>query len=396
MNASNTLEYPKNYVPGFTVGRGAYGIVFSAQRPSINPETGEADRDEAGNVIMEDVAIKKIEDYACVDRGTGTDFKTKYLRRICREVDILLHFRSVPQIVETKEIYLSPDGRDLYIVMTFVPLSLDKLMRNPTIRDALSEDHVRWISVQILLGLSALHRAGCMHRDLSLGNILFDPSTMDCFIADFGLSRVQFDVEQDISLDVVSLPYRAPEVLLQCGRYQHTVDVWSIGCVLMELILKKPFLHAKDALWQLIAIMKEISGFIDLDEWKDKASTIAINYFTKMKTNNPDTLPSPKDVGQRVLDAGYSHDAADVLRRMLVFHPDRRATVVELLAMPWFQDDAHCKEAIQMAEQGEGLQPCPFAIESMQYNELIEHMKSCCTPGVIPTECVSVGSQPPQ
>ena len=395
MDEPQLLEHPLGYVPMFAVGKGSYGTVYKAKRPALNTETRDPISDENGKPVLEEVAIKKIEDFGCIDRYSGMDFKTKYLRRICREVDILLHFRCVPQMVETKEVYLSKDKRDLHIVMSFVQWSLDKVLAlKPEIRKGMTENHMRWIIVQILLGLEAMHKAGCMHRDLSLGNVLIDPTTMDCCLADFGLSRVQFEAKQDISLDVVSLPFRAPEILLEDKKYRHNVDVWSMGMVMMELFLNKPFCRGKDVNYQLLAIIQLFAGFPDISAWEDHASRRAIQYFSKMKDSadaSGKTLPAPKDVGQFLIAAGFSEEAADVARKMLVFDPRKRPGVEEVLNMPWFQKDERCKEMIDSTREfTKDLTRCPSEIETMEYDQLVEHMQKCCTPGLEPNEKANV------
>ena len=343
--------------------------------------------DDQGHVVLERVAVKKISDYRCSHPRENVDAE-KYLRRVCREIDILIHFKPSALIVEIQDLYVSRNEEDLYIVMPYVDLSWDKLMRLPenvNLRNALAEKEIKWMMCQLMMGLQALHRSGCMHRDLSLANVLLNKSTFNCFIADFGLSRVQFDANRDISLDGAALPYRAPEVLMECSRYNHKVDVWSAGCIMMELMTKRPFIAEKDSLHQLWLIM-DLFGYPDLTCWDDlHMSRRAMSYLQIQREkllqggNSTRELPMAKDIGTflKAKCPAATDECADVLRAMLVLHPQGRASVEDVLKMPWFADDEHCRQAIETAgHQHEHLGECPDDTETMKYKHLDDHMRS--------------------
>lgn len=255
---------------GIKLGEGSYGEVFLVERPCIDPETKE----QQGT---EQVAIKRIVDYAN-QLPTHPGDPQSFLKRISREVCSLRHFteQGCPGVVEVKDVYLSPDGLDLHMVMTYYNTSLLHLFQKPELgklKDHLDEHHIRWMMCQVLCGVYEMHQAGVMHRDLGLGNLLLNKDGFECVIADLGLSRVQVDAEAEISLNVVSLNYRSPELLLGCKGYTNALDVWSCGVVLAQLMTKSQFLSVPyklnpDARRQLWTIMDTFAGFPTVEDVK--------------------------------------------------------------------------------------------------------------------------------
>lgn len=325
-----------------------------------------------------EVAIKRLVDFASVNRVATDVFKLHYLRKVCRELEILAHFSHVDQIVNITECYLSMDELDVFFVMPFIPYDLEEMIKSRS----LEEDLIRWLIFQILLALEAVHSAGVMHRDLTLKNVLVDGETWDCRLADFGLSRARETSTQDITLDVVTLEYRAPELLMQYKWYDGKVDIWSLGCIMAELFLRYRFFRPqkRDVFFQLRCIMETVTGFPDLNDAREAASDTAIAFLERTQAQSTGNLPAPVDLrkyfgaapsaptvadGQSSPDTGasaaqgfpaapstISEDALDVLKAALVWNPHRRASATSLLAMPWFTKDQYCRQVMeQVAKQ---------------------------------------------
>ena len=106
----------------------------------------------------------------------------------------------------------------------------------------LTDDHVQFILYQLLRGLKYIHSAGIIHRDLKLANIAVNED-VELRILDFGLARTQ---TEEMTGYVATRWYRAPEIMLSWMRYDQTVDMWSIGCILGEMITGKPLFPGKD------------------------------------------------------------------------------------------------------------------------------------------------------
>uniref|UniRef100_A0A673Z3B2 mitogen-activated protein kinase n=1 Tax=Salmo trutta TaxID=8032 RepID=A0A673Z3B2_SALTR len=282
-------EVPERYRELKQVGTGAYGTVCSAQ----DRRTGVR------------VAIKKLH----------RPFQSKlFAKRAYRELRLLKHMKHENVIglldVFTSEISLDR-FHDFYLVMPFMGTDLGKLMK----MERLSQDRVQFLVYQILKGL----------KDLKPGNLSVNE---DCElkILDFGLAR-QTDTE--MTGYVVTRWYRAPEVILNWMHYTQTVDIWSVGCIMAEMLLGKPLFRGNDHLDQLKEIMK-ITGTPTADFVTKLQSQDAKNYIR--------SLPKVPKKDLHFLFSKASSDAVCVLERMLLLDPERRVSASEALAMPFFSE----------------------------------------------------------
>jgi len=201
------------------VGVGAYGSVFMAERT--------ADK--------EVVAIK-------VTARKEDPILGGFPLSLLREISILRRCRH-DSIVQIHEVSQTPQG-DPLIVMEFCQASLLELLHSRT--HDLSFSEVKYVIRQILDATSHLHELGIMHRDLATKNVLFNLSG-DIKVCDFGISRRAFGWDTEFGCVraanmenpnmIVSLPYRAIELLLGEPDYGPAIDVWSVGCILAEILL---------------------------------------------------------------------------------------------------------------------------------------------------------------
>ena len=118
-------------------------------------------------------------------------------------------------------------GTDLHRLLTSRPLD---------------DQFIQYFVYQMLRGLKYVHSAGVIHRDLKPSNILVNENC-DLKICDFGLARIQ---DAQMTGYVSTRYYRAPEIMLTWQQYDHAVDIWSVGCILAEMILGKPIFPGKD------------------------------------------------------------------------------------------------------------------------------------------------------
>jgi len=201
------------------VGVGAYGNVFKAE----NMETKEI------------VAIKAT--FRKEDPMLG-GFPLSLLREVC----ILRRVRH-ENIVQILEVAQTPNG-DPLIVMEFCQASLLELIHSQ--RHDLSFSEIKYIIRQLLDATGHLHSHGILHRDLATKNVLFNLSG-EIKVCDFGISRVGFGQDEEFGYlaakdledpnFIVSLPYRAIELLLGFKRYGPALDIWSVGCIFAEVML---------------------------------------------------------------------------------------------------------------------------------------------------------------
>ncbi|KAM7372196.1 hypothetical protein PAMP_009384 [Pampus punctatissimus] len=143
--------------------------------------------------------------------------------------------------------------RKIYIVQTLMETDLYKLLKS----QRLSNDHVCYFLYQILRGLKYIHSANVLHRDLKPSNLLIN-TTCDLKICDFGLARIA-DPEHDhtgfLTEYVATRWYRAPEIMLNSKGYSKSIDIWSVGCILAEMLSNKPIFPGKHYLDQLNHIL---------------------------------------------------------------------------------------------------------------------------------------------
>ena len=145
---------------------------------------------------------------------------------------------------------------EIYVVTELMETDLSVIIKSG---QSLSDDHIQFFLYQILRGLKYIHSAGIYHRDLKPRNLLVN-SNCDLKICDFGLARADIKSLQNnqsaLTDYIATRWYRAPEVILSWKKYTAAVDVWSVGCILAELIIRKPLLPASSEEEQLNMITK--------------------------------------------------------------------------------------------------------------------------------------------
>nr|AKL87247.1 mitogen-activated protein kinase 10 [Linum usitatissimum] len=295
----NLFEVSRKYVPPIRpVGRGACGIVCAA----MNSET------------REEVAIKKI--------GNAFDNRID-AKRTLREIKLLRHMDH-ENVIAIKDIIRPPQKEnfnDVYIVYELMDTDLHQIIRS---NQQLTDDHCRYFLYQVLRGLKYVHSAHVLHRDLKPSNLLLN-SNCDLKIADFGLARTTS--ETDFMTEyVVTRWYRAPELLLNCSEYTAAIDIWSVGCILGEIMTRQPLFPGKDYVHQL-RLITELIGSPDDTSLGFLRSDNARRYVGQLpqypKQNFAARFPES------------SAGAVELLEKMLVFDPNRRITVDEALCHPY-------------------------------------------------------------
>lgn len=215
------------------VGSGAYGVVISSNDSKTN----------------KNVAIKM------VPRAFNDEIDAK---RILREIKLLKHFRhenivGIVDMMPPTARYLE-DFHDVYIVADLMETDLHRIIYS---KQKLSIDHVQYFIYQVLRGLKYIHSADVIHRDLKPSNLLVN-SNCDLKICDFGLARGIHEAHAEgkggtmlLTEYVVTRWYRAPEIMLACHEYSKPIDMWSVGCIFAELILRKPYFPGDDYIDQV-------------------------------------------------------------------------------------------------------------------------------------------------
>jgi serine/threonine protein kinase len=221
------------------MGQGAFGCVAAGE----DLQTGAK------------VAIKKVKN--CTGDRTGA-------KRLLRELRFLRELAGHANIVSLQDVHMrSADGQvDTYIVTDLMEADLEQIIKSS---QGLSTEHVRCLTFQMLNGLRHMHRSGIVHRDLKPANCVVD-SQCRLKICDLGLSRhISDNYTQSEAVDsrftdyVVTRWYRAPELLLGCRRYSSKIDMWAAGCILGELITRKPLFPGSDTSDMLVKLCAKLS-----------------------------------------------------------------------------------------------------------------------------------------
>ncbi|VDP11437.1 unnamed protein product, partial [Soboliphyme baturini] len=212
---------PKRYDSLSPVGTGAYGSVCAA----------------IDTVTNEKIAIKKL----------SRPFQSPvHAKRTYRELKLLRHMTH--ENVLSLFVFINrPFLTEAYFVSSLMGSDLRNILRI----QRLTDDHVQFLVYQILRGLKYIHSAGVIHRDLKPSNIAVNE---DCElkILDFGLAR---QTDDEMTGYVATRWYRAPEIMLNWMHYNQTVDIWSVGCIMAEMLTGSPLFPGSDHIDQLTRTM---------------------------------------------------------------------------------------------------------------------------------------------
>ncbi|KAJ8273920.1 hypothetical protein GJAV_G00106940 [Gymnothorax javanicus] len=281
----------------------AYGIVWKA----VDRSSGEV------------VAVKKIFD-AFRNRTDA--------QRTFREIMFLQEFGDHRNIIKLLNVIRAHNDKDIYLVFEYMETDLHAVIKKG---DLLKDVHQRYIIYQILTACKYLHSGNVIHRDQKPSNVLLD---RDCRVklCDFGLSRSLQQIQEEegnpaLTEYVATRWYRAPEILLGSPRYTKGVDMWSVGCILGEMLLGKPLFPGTSTINQVERILSTIPRPTPEDV-QSIHSEYGASVIQRM-------LHRPQVSLEEMLPASVAPDARDLLQKLLVFNPHKRLSAEQALQHPY-------------------------------------------------------------
>ncbi len=244
-----------------------------------------------------------------------------------REISIQQKARHA-NIVDLKEVLAGDDPKECVLVLEFVEHELKALQEDMS--EPFMASEVKTLLRQLVGAVGFLHDNFIMHRDLKTSNILLN-NRGQLKLADFGMARYIPPSHAPLTQLVVTLWYRAPELLLGTQSYGTEIDIWGIGCIFGELLIKKPLLPGKNEVDELALIFslcglpseKTWPGFYRLPNAKS----------LKMPRDNRSSAKFDRAKFPFLTAAGI-----DLLSLMLALNPEDRPTAREALKHPYFRE----------------------------------------------------------
>ena len=294
------------------IGQGAYGIVYKGKKE----DTGDT------------VAIKRIPFADSTPEG-GVPCN------VIREISLLRELDH-PNVVKLLDIIQAYPG-GLYLVFEYVAHDLKTFMDQYQSSDDISERvglplaTVRSFLRQIIAGVGCCHTYRILHRDLKPHNLLISADGKQVKLADFGLARLSAIPNGPYTFEVVTLWYRAPELLLGANRYSTSVDVWSIGCIFAEMASGMPLFPGRSDIDQLFKIFQR-RGTPTAEIWPAVVRLPHYNAeFPQWRERGITELVPTAAMG--------GPPGSDLLQKLLHYDPDRRIACKTALQHPFFLQD---------------------------------------------------------
>jgi len=279
------------------IGEGTYGVVYKAK----DRVTGEI------------IALKKIR-LEAEDEGIPST--------AIREISLLKELQH-PNIVRLYDVVHTE--HKLTLVFEFLDQDLKKYL--DVCDSGLDLPILKSFLYQLLTGIAYCHHHRVLHRDLKPPNLLINREGQ-LKLADFGLARAFGIPVRSYTHEVVTLWYRAPDILMASRRYSTPVDIWSVGCIFAEMCNGRPLFSGTseadqlDKIFRLLGTVTEYPGIEDLPEY------------------SPDVLPQypPPRNGIGSLVPSLDVSGVDLLSKMLQYDPAQRITAQNALEHPFFFD----------------------------------------------------------
>jgi len=238
-----------------------------------------------------------------------------------REITLLKELSNHPNIVTLKDVlYLN---NKLYLIFEYLDQDLKQYIDSV---NALDPMLIKSYLYQMLKGTQHCHTHRILHRDLKPQNLLIDKAGK-LKLADFGLSRTFNIPIRQYTHEVVTLWYRAPEILLGQSRYSTPVDIWSAGCIFAEMVSRTPLFPGDSEIDQIFRIFRTL-GTPNESVWS------GVTKLPEYQPNFPQHPPQPLVK----LFPQLEPNGIDLLEKMLQYEPSRRISAKNAMNHPYFDN----------------------------------------------------------
>ncbi|KAK7204400.1 kinase-like domain-containing protein [Myxozyma melibiosi] len=292
----------ENYERLNHIDEGTYGVVFKGREMHTN----------------QIFALKKLK----LEKNSQ-GFPITSLREI-RTLRAIEH----QNVVRIEELVVGGSLDQIYIVMEYVDHDLRELMK--AMREPFLQSEAKTLLRQLLSAVAYMHAHFIIHRDLKTSNLLITTAAV-LKVADFGLARYYSDPVEKMTPLVVTLWYRAPELLLGAKEYSTEVDMWSVGCIFVELLTGKPLFDGKSEINQIKRIF-DFLGYPDNNSWPGYSRLPHATTINPPKDRPP--TPSLRSRFPFLTSAGV-----DLLSKLLQLDPKQRISAADALNHPYFSED---------------------------------------------------------
>ncbi|KAI0540997.1 Pkinase-domain-containing protein [Xylaria digitata] len=333
----------RKYVKGKKLGEGTYANVYLGFLRSDPSQL---------------VAIKKIKIQKEYTEGMAPD--------AVREIKHLQEL-SHPNIITMHSVFSSKD-QNLNLVLEYLPLGDLEMLIHDT-------EHIRYGAADIKAWMGMLTRAiwfchqnFVLHRDIKPNNLLI-AADGEVKLADFGLARSFSDPFRPMTSNVITRWYRPPELLFGAQHYSGAVDIWSVGLVLAELVIRTPYIAGNSEIHQIQLICQAV-GTPTEDNWPG---------VTKLPdyTVDKEVIPLRGRDHYMTLFGTLGAEGVDLLMKTLSLDPKKRITAQEMLKHDWWHKDPRPtrkqdlpKKSGGQAKVGDDLKRRPGVIDEEKGNKV--------------------------